>query len=385
MKKTGMLKILTALLTLTIILSALSACGQKHVTDGAESTEEELRVVGTVNGYDVCYDEYRYVVLSAKDMMAAKYGEQIWEDEATAAQYEKELADTAAKMITANYAVLSLCAEYGYADPLADKDAIKSVNMQIEELLSMYAYYNGISVEITEKGDGTLKYKYEAGGIEKVYEFFNEDLANSYLTERVMRLTLGTEYAFQQLVRILTVEKNEVIHLDRDVEEYMMSDKFICTRHVFIQNDAGESIDANRAIAETVLSMYNEGEDMDQLIGSKYNDDVTTSYYGAYFTRGEMDEAYENAAFSLKVGEVSGIVETAEGFYIIERCEKNTDYMLSNFDTFADQITYAIINTMVRERQAELSITLNEYGSSLVLHTIPTTRIENEGENENDK
>ena len=382
-----MIKILTALLALTFILTALASCGPKSVTDGADPTEEELRVVGTVNGYDVCFDEYRYVVLSAKDIMAAKYGEQIWEDETVAATYEDELRRMAGKMITANYAILSLCAENGYTDPLTDKDAVKAVNMQIEELLSLYAYYNGISVEVTEKADGTLKYKYEAGGVDKVYGYFNKDLANSYLTERVMRLTLGTEYAFQQLVRILTVEKNQVIHLDKDVEEYMMSDKFICTRHVFVQNDEGESIDANRAIAETVLSMYNEGSTMDQLIGSKYNDDVTTAYYGAYFTRGEMDEAYENAAFGLEVGEVSGIIETADGFYIIERCEKNTDYMLSNFDTFADQITYAIINDMVRARQAELSITLNEYGSSLVLHKIPTTRIENEGEgeNENDK
>lgn len=381
MKKTGMIKILAAMLSLTFILTALASCGQKSVTDGANPTEEELRVVGTVAGYDVCYDEYRYVVLSCKDMMAAKYGESIWEDEAVAATYEDELFEMAGKMITANYAIFSLCAENGYSDVLTDKDAVTAVNMQIEELLSMYAYYNGIEVEVTEKGDGTLKYKYEAGGIKKVYEYFNTDLANSYLTERVMRLTLGAEYAFEELIRILTVEKNQVIYLDKDVEEYMMSDDFICTRHVFVQNDPGESIDANRQTAELLLSMYNEGTKMDQLIGSKYNDDVTTSYYGAYFTRGEMDEAYEDAAFNLEVGEVSGIIETAEGFYIIERCEKNTEYMLSNFDTFADQITYAIINEMVRARQAELSITLNEYGRSLVLHKIPTTRIKNEGEN----
>jgi hypothetical protein len=379
------IKIMTALLALTFILTALASCGAKSITDGANSTEEELRVVGTINGYDVCFDEYRYVVLSCKDIMAARYGESIWDDEASAASYEGELKEMVAKMITANYAIFSLCAENGYTDPLTNKEAVKAVNMQIEELLSMYAYYNGIDVEISEKGDGTLKYKYEAGGIEKVYEYFNKDLANTYLTERVMRLTLGAEYAFEELVRILTVEKNQVIHLDKDIEEYMMSDKFICTRHVFIQNDDGESIDANREIAKTVLSMYNEGSSMDQLIGSKYNDDVTTSYFGTYFTGGEMDEAYENAAFALGIGEVSGIVETREGFYIIERCEKNADYIRSNFDIFADQITYAIINDMVRTRQAELSITLNEYGSSLVLHNIPTTRIENEGEKENDK
>ena len=381
MKKNVKLKFLTAFLALTFILTSLISCGgAKSVTDGAESTEEELRVVGTVGKYEVSFDEYRYVVLSCKDIMAAKYGEDIWKDEATAATYEDELLKMVSERITANYAVLTLCDEYGYTDALSNKDAIKTVNMQIEELLCMYAYTFGIAVEVSEKGDGTLKYKYEAGGIDKVYKYFREDLAYEYLTERVMRLTLGVEYSFERLMTILTTEKDLVIYRSDDIEEFMYSDNFICTRHVFVQNDPGESIDENRQKAETVLDMYREGATMDSLIGGKYNDDVTTSYFGAYFTRGEMDKAYEDAAFALEVGQVSGIVETADGFYIIERCEKNTEYMIQNFETFADQITYAIINDMVRTRQAELKIELNEYGSSLVLHKIPTTRIEKESD-----
>ena len=385
MKKSRKLKLLTALLALTFILTSFISCGSKSVTDGAESTEEELRVVGKVGKYEVCYDEYRYVVLSCRDIMAAKYGDDIWKDEAVAATYEDELCEMVAQKITANYAVLTLCDDYGYTDALTNKNAVKEVNMQIEELLCMYAYQNGIEVEVSEKSDGTLRYKYEAGGVDKVYKYFREDLAYSYLTERVMRLTLGVEYAFEALISVLTAEKNEVIYLDEDIEEFMHSDSFICTRHVFIENEAGESVEENRATAEKVLEMYRDGASMDSLIGSKYNDDVTTSYYGAYFTRGEMDKVYEDAAFALKVGEVSEVIEAENGFYIIERCEKSTEYMLENFETFADQITYAIVNDMVRERQAELSIELNEYGTSLVLHKIPTTRIENEGENKNEK
>ena len=380
-----MIKILTALLALTFIFTSFISCGDKSVTDGAESTEEELRVVGKVGNYEVSFDEYRYVVLSCRDIMAASYGKDIWADEETAASYEDELREMVEKRITANYAVLTLCDEYGYTDALSNKDAIKEVNMQIEELLCMYAYQNGISVEVSEKGDGTLRYKYEAGGVDKVYKYFREDLADSYLTERVMRLTLGVEFSFEKLINILTIEQNKVIYLDEDIEKFMQSDNFICTRHVFVQNDAGESVGANRQIAETVLQMYKDGATMDQLIGSKYNDDVTTSYFGSYFTHGEMDEAYENASFALEVGEVSDIIETEEGFYIIERCEKSTEYMLENFETFADQITYSIVNKMVRDRQAELKIELNEYGKELVLHKIPTTRIEKEDDKKDEK
>ena len=380
MKNITKLRFLTAFLALTFILINLASCGNKSVTDGSNATEEELRIVGKIGKYEVSYDEYRYVVLSCKDIMAAKYGENIWKDQSVAATYESELRDMVSKRITANYAVLTLCDDHGYTDALSNKDAVKAVNMQIEELLCMYAYQNGIAVEIKEKGDGTLKYKYEAGGIDKVYKYFRDDLAYEYLTERVMRLTLGVEFSFEKLMKILTAEKGLVIYRDEDIENFIKSDRFICTRHVFIQNDAGESIDANRQNAEKVLEMYREGASMDSLIGSKYNDDVTTSYYGSYFTRGEMDKAYEDAAFALKVGEVSGIVETADGFYIIERCEKNEGYMEENFDVLADQVTYALVNDMVRARQNELKIELNEYGQSLVLHKIPTTRIEKESD-----
>lgn len=378
--KNKTLKFLTAFLALTFILTSLISCGQKSVTDGAQSTEEELRVVGKIGKYEVSYDEYRYVVLSCKDILAAKYGEDIWKDEATAASYEDELKGMVAERITANYAVLTLCDEHGYTDALSNKDAVKTVNAQIEELLCMYAYHNGIEVEIVEKGDGTLKYKYEAGGVDKVYKYFREDLSYEYLTERVMRLTLGVEYSFERLITILTAEKDLVIYQDEDIEEFIFSDEFICTRHVFIQNDEGESIDENREKAEEVLDMYKTGTSMDSLIGGKYNDDVSTPYNGAYFTRGEMDKAYEDAAFALKVGEISDIIETEDGFYIIERCEKSTQYMLEHFETLADQITYALVNDMVRSRQSELSIELNEYGSSLILHKIPTTRIEKESD-----
>ena len=371
MKKTETIKILTALLALTFIFTSITSCGKKHVNDGVVSSEEDLQVIGTIGDYEICYDELRYVVLSCRDILENKHGKDIWDDEETAAKYEKELQAMVMERITANYAIFSLCEEYGFKNPLSKKDTVIYVDSQIDELIYVLAVGHGIKVNISENSDGTLDYKYTKNDLNTLYKYLRQDLASVHLTERVARITLGAEYAFEVLISILTVGKGEVIFLDDDIEEFMFSDEFICTRHIFIQNDAGDNYEENKKLAEKLLDDYKNGTSMVELIGSKYNEDFSVPYEGTYFTRNEMEKAYEEAAFALEVGEVSDVVEGENGFYIIERCEKSKTYMLVNLEKYADQITYAMVNKIVRDRQSELSLTLNDFGSSLVFHKIP--------------
>ena len=371
MKRTFISRIIPLILLAALVLSSLAftGCGNKSVTDGAKSTAEDLRVVGTVGEYEVLYDEYRYVVLSCKASLERTYGKDIWSDKASVAVYSPILEQMVAERITANYAVLSICKDYGYEDPLHDKDNVKYVNAKIENEIYLMAIDAGYSVEVKQKANGTIKYTYKKGELAKTKALFEEALEESYLTERVMRLTLGTEYAFSRLSEILTTEKNEIPHKAEDIEAYMKSDKFICTKHVFIEDD-GRPRDELIADAETVLALYEEGKSVNYLIGSKYNKDISMPYYGYYFTYGEMDENYEKAAFGLQVGQVSEIVETGDGFYIIWRCSKDENYMLSNLESFADQIIFAQVNEKVRSHQSRLMLQKNEFGQSIVLHTV---------------
>lgn len=77
---------------------------------------------------------------------------------------------------------------------------------------------------------------------------------------------------------------------------------------------------AARAEAEQVLAQLRAGEDF-ATVARRFSDDTGTRERGGelgWFRRGRMVPEFERAAFSLRPGQVSGIVETAFGLHIIK-------------------------------------------------------------------
>jgi parvulin-like peptidyl-prolyl isomerase len=69
------------------------------------------------------------------------------------------------------------------------------------------------------------------------------------------------------------------------------------------------------------LAQVKKGEDFAKVVG-EYSDEPGAAARGGAlgsFTRDRMIKEFADAAFKLKVGEVSGIVETAFGFHVIKR------------------------------------------------------------------
>ena len=94
-------------------------------------------------------------------------------------------------------------------------------------------------------------------------------------------------------------------------------------KHVLISTEAKEgeepvNVEEKRALAEEILARAKAGEDFDALV-AEYNEDPGQTEKGYTFGPGEMQEAFEEAAFALGIDEISGIVETNYGYHIIKR------------------------------------------------------------------
>lgn len=323
---------------LTLLSAALSSCAMKPI----KSTEEESRVVGTIGKYEVKYEELRYIVLNHKVDMALEYGENIWTEKPE--EYEAELISRVNDTIVSDYYALQAMADYYYVGGGAE-------GMMNEEAI-LDAVQETVELAVDEYGS---KKKYK------------QMLADQYLTDSLFRFYLAAEECATELFYILSSDLGVIDGSEEYITEYMHSDNFIRTNHIFLEGVTEE----NLALAEELLADLKASDEPELeliLLKGIYCSDYTmTTRHGRYFSRYTSDygDEYELAAFELRVGKLSEVVKTPEGYYIILRLELEEDYLEQNYEDFRADIMGSEFNKNLAEFKKDLTFELNDYGKTV--------------------
>lgn len=331
-------RLLACLLALLMLSSLLIACGDA-------ATEQEQKVIGTCAGYDVLYEELRYVTLSYKEKFEATYGEGLWSNPETAAQYREKLEQTVWGIMRNNYAVLALCGDYMDKDQINSSTITDSVDKQMAQMLE-------------EKYLGSE-------------DAYRKDLLSINMTDHFMRFCLKVSALENELYFILTQDLGIIENDMNRFADWLENGNSVYVQHIYVRNDKGEDVEANRAKAEEARRQLMEGEKtVEQMIASAMNEDLqNTAPY--YIVRDVYTESIETAAFSLENdGDVSEVVQTPDGFYVLVRMPESEQVFVSKIPSLLKSYQWAKLEAMVEAKKETLNVELNEYGKTIDLVTM---------------
>ena len=163
---------------------------------------------------------------------------------------------------------------------------------------------------------------------------------------------LTNEYLKREVMQKVTVSENEVkTYYDAHQDEYK-TPEMVMARHILFLVDTSATDEAKKNVHEkaaATLKKIKGGEDFAKL-ASELSDDPGSKPKGGdigFVARGKTVKPFENALFSLKTGEISGVVETQFGFHII-KAEEKKDASVEPFDAVKEKVRQKISQERVK-------------------------------------
>jgi len=173
---------------------------------------------------------------------------------------------------------------------------------------------------------------------------------------------LMNDYLFKEY--LMKVVAKDVIATEEDQKQYytLYKNKFsfpeqVKARHILLKFSHNMSEEEKKKVkekAESILERLKKGEDFAEL-ATAYSEDPGSAKKGGdlgYFQKGKMVKPFEEAAFSLKPGQLSGIVETRFGYHII-KVEDYKEAGTKTFDEVKDSIKAELQNELAKVKATE--------------------------------
>jgi len=172
--------------------------------------------------------------------------------------------------------------------------------------------------------DNILNFQYErSGGEEKFLQILEENgIDLEFVKESIQKDLQIQNYLDGYFASNITVSEEEV-------EKVYNEDKTASVRHILLLTQE-KSEDEKAEILkkmEGILARAKKGEDFAELAKDFSEDPGSKDNGGLYenFGRGQMVPPFEEAAFSVPVGEISDIVETSFGYHVIKVMDRKKE------------------------------------------------------------
>ena len=154
-----------------------------------------------------------------------------------------------------------------------------------------------------------------------------------------------------ELAPTIKVTENDI----QDTWARQPHDETVDASHILFKLEDPSKDAEVRAKAEQVLKQIQAGGDFAEL-ARKYSEDTGSAQQGGNlgpFTRGRMVREFENVAFSLKPGEVSGLVRTQFGYHIIKVLSREVPTLEANRKSIEASIQQQRASEVAKAKAAE--------------------------------
>lgn len=235
-------------------------------------------------------------------------------------------------------------------------------NLIARELLYQESQKKGIKVDQKEIEAQVTALK---GRFPSEVEFKNA-LSTANLTEADLRFQFERDVAIRKLLddqiggKSTVSEKESRAYYDSNLESFKKPEQ-VRASHILIKVDPGAD-EAKKAEARTKIeslqAKLKNGEDFGAL-AKEYSEGPSGPKGGdlGFFGRGQMVKPFEEVAFSMKPGQVSGMVETRFGYHLIMVTERTPESTLS-YEEVKDRLEQYLKQQKVQEEIAAYVETL---------------------------
>lgn len=281
--KKRIIKCVLAAVTTSLLVTGCSIGGKDiRITTGLSESE-----LFKIDGSAFSVSEAMIYLVTEKNLYEQAYGSDIW---------ERNISDTNFEEYVKNN-VKNKLAEIKTLNLLAKEEKIKLSNDE-KAKAKEYAdkYFKGLTEQEKE---------YMGIDADTVYDAYKEYLlAEKVYVELVKDVNPEISDADAKVIKVAAIyAKTYTIDASGERIEY-----------------TGEEREYSKANIEELLVQIQNGGDFMTIAANNTDADQVEYQFG----KGEMIQEFEDVSYSLKSGETSGIVETADGYYII-KCI--SDYM----------------------------------------------------------